>query len=159
MGTFRSGVDNIQLHHWSNAKPAQVRSDQPEAQMIARGRPKKLASGTDSSNSSASAPSVSSPKPSSPIEGQSSTDGSGTLKPKPATKINKLPERRSARLAARSHATSIAAIQLPSVNGPPRAKPFSAGNSNVAGTKTWSASAEDIQNLNTQINRRTFGAK
>merc|ERR1711994_491842 len=41
MGTFKSGADNIQLHHWSNAKPAKLREDTPEAVMPARGRPKK----------------------------------------------------------------------------------------------------------------------
>ena len=41
MGTFKSGVPNIQLHHWSNAKPAQMREDTIEAEMTRRGRPQK----------------------------------------------------------------------------------------------------------------------
>ena len=38
MGTFKSGIENIQLHHWSNAKPAQMRENAVEAEMPIRGR-------------------------------------------------------------------------------------------------------------------------
>ena len=153
MGTFRSGVENVQLHHWSNAKPAQVREDQPEAQMPVRGRPKKLAPGTDSSNSSASPPPVASPNTTVTPDDQTSTDSSGHSNK--AAKINKLPERRSARIAARDHATSIGAIQL--VHTGPPASPFSAGNSNHPKLRAWSATQNEIDILNLQINKRSAG--
>ena len=41
VGTFKSGVDNVQLHHWSNLKPARLREDAKEGEMPARGRPPK----------------------------------------------------------------------------------------------------------------------
>merc|ERR1711994_677571 len=41
MGTFKSGVENIQVHHWSNAKPASLREDFKEAEMPTRGRKPK----------------------------------------------------------------------------------------------------------------------
>ena len=41
VGTFKSGVDNVQLHHWSNLKPARLRVDAQEGQMPKRGRPAK----------------------------------------------------------------------------------------------------------------------
>ena len=42
VGTFKSGVENIQFHHWSNAKPAEMRADAEEAVMKKRGRPAKV---------------------------------------------------------------------------------------------------------------------
>ena len=160
MGTFKSGVANIQLHHWSNAKPAQTRADQADAEMPVRGRPKKLAPGTDSADTSPLDTPVPPVEPSTSVnhDGQSSTDRSGPPKSKttPNSKINKLPERRSARIAARDHATSIGAIQVLS-SGPPKGRPFSAGNSNVVTAKAWSASKTELDALNSQINRK-FGA-
>ena len=41
VGTFKSGLENIQLHHWQNAKPAVLREDFVEAEMVPRGRPPK----------------------------------------------------------------------------------------------------------------------
>ena len=41
VGTFKSGVENIQLHHWQNAKPASLREDFKEAEMPTRGRKPK----------------------------------------------------------------------------------------------------------------------
>ena len=39
MGTFKSGIANEQVHHWTNLKPAQMRPDAVEAEMVPRKRP------------------------------------------------------------------------------------------------------------------------
>ena len=98
VGTFKSGVENIQLHHWSNAKPANVRAGAPEAQMPARGRPKKSSPPT----------STSPPSTSSLPEAQTTTDAvsEAACKPPPPSK-SKQPTRRSERIRLKSHATSI----------------------------------------------------
>ena len=41
IGTFKSGAENVQFHHWSNAKPAKLREDAVEGTMKPRGRPPK----------------------------------------------------------------------------------------------------------------------
>ena len=40
MGAFKSGIANEQVHHWTNLKPAQMRPDAVEAEMVPGGRPK-----------------------------------------------------------------------------------------------------------------------
>ena len=178
MGTFKSGVENVQLHHWSNAKPAKLRADFEEAQMPTRGRkPRKPETAqsfepegaeqlvqtpdpqTVQSDKSESDPPVTSVRQ----DGQSSTEASGANKPN--RKINKAilagnppqPTRRSERIKNKSHATSINECQLTtsmitSISGPPQGAPFSnAGNSNA--TKPWSASKHEIEELNRSISR------
>ncbi len=34
MGAFKSGIANEQVHHWTNLKPAQMRPDAVEAEMV-----------------------------------------------------------------------------------------------------------------------------
>ena len=46
MGTLKSGVANLQLHHWSNAKPAAMIDDAILGQMT-RGRPPSMTSCSD----------------------------------------------------------------------------------------------------------------
>ena len=129
IGTFKSGANNIQLHHWANAKPAEVRSDTPEAQMPLRGRPRK------------------SPSATAQPECQTSTD-SGAAKPAVDTrKINKprdtcLPTRRSERLLAKNHATSSTKRPRP----PPGFEDVvpSAGNSNQFIASLTSQSGSDV---------------
>ena len=50
VGTFKSGVANLQLHHWSNAKPAAMREDAILAKMAPRGRPPKSTSSSSDVN-------------------------------------------------------------------------------------------------------------
>ena len=119
IGTFRSGAENIQLHHWANAKPAEVRSDTPEAQMPLRGRPRKA------------------PPPASvQSDVQTTTESEPDIQTR---KINKQPRvvppptRRSERILLRNHATSSSKRPPPSSVAPPpgfeHTRP-SAGNSN-----------------------------
>ena len=86
VGTFKSGIENIQLHHWANAKPANVRADQPEAQMPVRGRPRKSPATVQS-------------------EVQTPTDSEAANLRKNAK--SKQPTRQSERIRARNHQTSI----------------------------------------------------
>ena len=86
VGTFKSGIENIQLHHWANAKPANVRADQPEAQMPVRGRPRKTPATAQS-------------------EVQTPTDSEAANLRKNAK--SKQPTRQSERIRARNHQTSI----------------------------------------------------
>ena len=89
VGTFRSGVENIQLHHWANAKPAVVRADTKLAQMPVRGRPPK------------------NPKPTTdPEDTDDSSEAAKPALPNQRAK-NKQPTRRSERIKAKTHATSI----------------------------------------------------
>ena len=61
VGTFKTGVDNVQLHHWANLKPARLREDAVEGQMPVRGRPPKA-----------------SPDPTSQVGSQNNTDQTKT---------------------------------------------------------------------------------
>ena len=115
VGTFKSGVENIQLHHWANAKPANVKADQPVAEMPARGRPRK---------SPATARS----------EVQTPTESEAAKPQKPDARERKQPTRQSERIKARNHATSIAECrQLPFPRPPPGFENVMpcAGNSNA----------------------------
>ena len=135
VGTFKSGADNLQLHHWSNAKPAFLREDFVEAPMAPRGRP---------------------PKPTSPSEGQASTerrqqqqpsdDGetgsapSNQAPPPPGrrAKINKQPTRRSERIRNQNHATSYSEQNTGSVA--------------AVAANMWSASQQELERINLAIN-------
>ena len=44
MGTLKSGVANLQLHHWSNAKPAAMRDNAILGQMMRGCTPKRTSS-------------------------------------------------------------------------------------------------------------------
>ena len=79
LGTFKSGVENIQLHHWSNCKPASVREDTPEAEMPTRGRKPKT------SNQAEVQPSIGS-------------EPDSKITPVAVPKVNKHPTRRSVRI-------------------------------------------------------------
>ena len=153
VGTFKSGVENIQLHHWSNAKPAALRSDYKEAEMAPRGRPSKNAS-SSSNGQNATEATAQLPDPPPTVR----STGSEAVPPlqnvnKPA-KINKLPTRRSERIRQKNHETSIAEIQeLPTEE----LERFLAGNSNdfsppAGSPRPWQASPENIRWLNQVIN-------
>ena len=105
MGTFKSGADNIQLHHWSNAKPAALRADAEEAQMPTRGRPKKSSSPAD-----VSTPTDASSEAVKPV---------ATVKNKQQSKPVAQPTRRSERIRAQIHATSLTAEPQPTLQPPP----------------------------------------
>ena len=111
VGTFKSGVENIQLHHWANAKPANVRADTPEAEMPVRGRPRKQPATVQS-------------------EVQTPTESEADNK-KPVSK-NKQPTRQSERIKARNHATSIGECRQHFLRPPPGFEHVipRAGNSN-----------------------------
>ena len=47
MGTLKSGVANLQLHHWSNAKPAAMRDNAIFLSQMMRGCPPKRTSSSD----------------------------------------------------------------------------------------------------------------
>ena len=134
VGTFKNGAENIQLHHWSNAKPANLRADFTEAEMPTRGRPKLVKPSPDVMPASNDTPTSN--------ENQTQTVGSEAAKTKvagnPAGKVNKhlpqkraqpAPQRRSERIRAKNHETST----LDWCNRP------------------WSANAREIQKLNASI--------
>ena len=107
VGTFKSGVENIQLHHWSNAKPAMVRAGAEEAQMPVRGRPKLKKSDPPTSVTS---------------DAKSSTEVvSEAAKPEAAPKNKQpaAPTRRSERIRIKNHATSTTERPQPSRAPPP----------------------------------------
>ena len=162
MGTFKSGIENIQLHHWSNAKPAQLREDAVEAQMPVRGRKPKTIQETPedeikqvlkpqmlTSSKSSSEPA----NASSPSDVTSTTDGSETKRK--GDGVNKLPVRRSERIQNKYHATSTAEVRLLTSSGPPTGKPFARQiqieNSTAPVPQAWSASASEIDTLNKLI--------
>ena len=99
VGTFKSGVDNIQLHHWSNAKPALVRAGAEEAQMPVRGRPKKQPDPDTSVKSDVQ------PTTEVAYEAANGKRAAGR-KNAAGSKQTPAPTRRSERLQAKSHATS-----------------------------------------------------
>ena len=132
VGTFANGAENVQTHHWSNLKPAELREDTPVAVMPKRGRPSK-ATVTDKSPASTDV------TPSNP---------SGADR---KTRESKQPTRRSERIRNQNHATSTSECSLASTNPP------SAGNSNEASqqnnlsTRPWSASINEVIALNKSI--------
>ena len=148
VGTFVNGADNVQLHHWSNLKPAEMRSDTPLAEMPKRGRPPKVTVPTESKQSI----------------------GSEDVKKDAPTKVNKEPTRRSERIRNKNHETSsverqditpggkiqIASTQITTaaelkITGPPPLPGFPT-------RKTWSASVSDLAAINKSINLRHKGA-
>ena len=138
VGTFKSGVDNVQVHHWQNCEPAFMRADAEEGVMPTRGRPKKSDTSSPSDLQPATeAPQAETPPPSKPVEPESEPDSVKNNK-----KVNKAPTRRSERIMARSHATSIAECRVQAF---PAKSP---GNSNVM----WSASVDSIAEINRDIN-------
>ena len=131
VGTFVNGAENLQVHHWSNLKPATVREDTPEAEMPKRGRPAKTSPPTEVRSST-----------------ESAAANEGARKEK-RQKVNNPPTRWSERLRNKSHETSSLECQQPTSN------PRDAGNSNLASqqvasltSRPWSASKTEIQNLN-----------
>ena len=144
MGTFKSGADNVQLHHWSSCKPAQLRPDAVEAEMPTRGRPKK--------------------PPSGPYNGQNQTEPAALVN-KPAVKsAPKSPTRRSERIRNKNHETSIVNV------GELSLFPAEAGNSNAdsikltgpppnrafSPVKAWSASKYDLDIINRSITHKSI---
>ena len=165
MGTFKSGIENIQLHHWSNAKPAQIRQGTPDAQMPLRGRPRKSSEPSTPQSTSptkeAEDKSPSKINTSGPDDGQTTTEQKVNKAQNKKDKVNKLPERRSERIRKQNHATSIAEIRvLTAETGPPSGHPFlNAGNSNSVSTQAtpaanrcWSASKYELEIINRSIN-------
>ena len=126
LGTFKSGVENLQLHHWANCKPAAVRADTPEAQMPVRGRKPQQSSDTPTQS-----------------EVQTPTEASGA--DAPPQKENKPPQnkqavggkeptRRSERIRARNHETSSMEVD----------------------SRAWTASRREIQTINEAISSQTI---
>ena len=150
LGTFKSGAENIQLHHWENAKPAKLREDFKEATMPTRGRP----------------PTRSSDLPEAQVQVEQEVEGDGRPPP-PADeslltseaaksktrKQNKQtgPLRRSERLQEKNHATSIASCRVPASPFPERE------NSNAFAVpeslRPWSSTKAEIEALNNAISR------
>ena len=136
VGTFKNGAENVQLHHWANAKPASLRADFEEATMPTRGRPPKK-SKPDSPQPVSEVPKLDTPTQS---DVQNAT-GSGAAKNQTTRKTrsevnNAPPVRRSERIQKQSHATSSTELQhLP-----------------------WSANAREIQTLNQAIHRNSVSA-
>ena len=130
IGTYKSGVENIQLHHWSNAKPAHMREGQEEAVMVPRGRPPKK-------------PEVSLEPPTTTTtvvtEGSGQTDSKPTPKPK-LPKVNKQPTRRSERIQNKIHETSSLECDISTV--PPQ-------------RRGWTATTADLALINASINVRS----
>ena len=167
LGTFKSGAENLQVHHWANAKPAVMREDTPEAAMPTRGRPSKSAGtsptdspepvlkpGTHQSNKSTSAPSAASafPGTQSSTEAQIKTnEASPILAPKPSVReINKQPTRRSERIKNRNHETSIQSSSIAFATPPPG---FEDTVPNFFNQNAWSATPSDLNKINQAISR------
>ena len=143
MGTFKSGAENIQLHHWSSCKPAQLRPDAVEAEMPARGRPKN--------------------SPSGPANGQNQTEPAALVNKPVVKSAPKSPTRRSERIRNKNHETSIVNV------GELSFCPAEAGNSNAVSVritgpppneafpppKAWSASEVDLDIINRSINMQS----
>ena len=145
IGTFKSGIENIQTHHWANAKPAMMREGAEEGVMPTRGRPKK----------SKDQPSVIDPTAQSDVtnttdesvgESEAATPKTGSTKKE--KKVNN-PTRRSERIAKQNHQTSIAEIH--SLSFPPA----EAGNLNVVNRpmQAWTASKDQLRLINLSISR------
>ena len=125
MGTFKSGVDNIQTHHWSNAKPANLREDAEEAVMPKRGRPAKTPSPVKVPEpTDASQPAITSPEI------------------KTTTNVNK-PVESFQTVGGKRATRNPNPIYVAEVN------PL-AGNSNTK--NAWSASKSELANINQWIN-------
>ena len=144
MGTFKSGMENHQLHHWSNAKPANMRDDVIEAEMTRRGRPLKDTSGPQdgqqATEDSVGVKEAVTPPPSEPVSAES----------KLSPKVNKLsePTRRSERIRNKNHATSIQTLCIAS-RGPPPGLEDSVPN--FQKPQAWTATVREIQELNKAI--------
>ena len=135
VGTFANGAENIQTHHWSNLKPAELREDTPEAVMPKRGRPSKATVTTES-------PSSTDVKP-------AETSGPDNKK---REQISKQPTRWSERIRQKNHATSTVECSQLSTN------PLGAGNSNgesqqtsLLSTRPWSVSISEVIDLNKRL--------
>ena len=94
MGTFKSGIANEQVHHWTNLKPAQMRPDAVEAEMVPGGRPK--ASGPANVHKQTDQPVASS-------DDKQKQTGPSSKKPK---KPAESPTRCSERIRQQTHTTS-----------------------------------------------------
>ena len=156
LGTFKSGAENIQLHHWENAKPAKLRENFQEATMPTRGRPSKSKDLPEAEEHTVM-PEVRPEAEVPPVVGHppSSTDKSllksEAANPRTRKIKNKQtgPLRRSERLQSKNHETSIASCQVPASSFPARE------NSNESETSSylrpWSSTKEEIEALNRAI--------
>ena len=135
IGTFKSGKENIQLHHWSNAKPANMRDGAQEATMKPRGRPRKTSSHSD---------------------GQNTTDSSGPASDQNGGQVNKPPPNAvGAKSETKTNSNSNVGgkrstrnpnpIYVDAIEGPP---PY-LGFPQIQ--RPWSASPEKKRELNTII--------
>ena len=153
VGTFKSGVKNVQLHHWSNAKPADLRDNFTEAEMPLRGRPPKK---VDSPGGSA--PSAKSDTPFHQ-DSQSNTEASGPASQQNGGKVNKPASPRAntsnqpvddkagnSKRPVRS-TRNPEPLYVDAVNGPPPFKGFPK-------YRTWSASASELASINSSIETR-----
>ena len=163
MGTFKSGHENIQLHHWSNAKPAEMREDAVEAEMPKRGRPSKS---THPSSDPASAKNLklqtqtsdtfpsTSPVASANDNGPKQTDVNINKARQPLA-----PTRRSERIKRQNHATSTVNVDSLALSAPTVG---SAPNLNVGSTPAdrihlyWSPTKAEIEALNYAINQKRY---
>ena len=160
VGTFKSGAENLQLHHWSNAKPAIMRADATEGTMVTRGRPSKSSStdvcrATDESEADSAQSENKTILPASrPVEKNSNVGGNsivgGTDKTRSAPSVQSEGETRRPIRATRNPAP----LYVDAITGPPPL-PFksTAGNPNCD-RRPWSADRETIALLNYQISCR-----
>ena len=167
VGVFKNGNENIQLHHWSNAKPAFLRENFNEAQMPVRGRPPKVSSPLGS------APSSVEPDTTVASDRQTNTDVDVS---EPASiqhggEINKRVtsprftssrvtsqnvnnqnsnsgRKRPARTTRNPNPSYVDALSIDRITGPPPSPAFLKRNN------MWSASAKDLYNINKAINSR-----
>ena len=155
IGTFKSGADNIQLHHWSNAKPATVREETPEAEMPVRGRPKKVpevtapAPTTDTTDKSTSmlpvpqsadvTSSSGNDKNKTDAERQTNQDGGKVNNSNDGGKISKRP----ARSTRNANPVYVDAVGF--ITGPPPTPAFRKQN------HMWSATSADLYIINKSI--------
>ena len=148
VGTFKSGAENLQLHHWSNAKPATMRADATEGTMTTRGRPSKSTSSSDvhraTDESEADYVDTSKQTTPSPPSASEPVDKNSNERGKRPVRSTRNP----------------APLYVDNVTGPPPI-PFSskAGNSNCVrqpptpNLRPWQADKQTIALLNYQISR------
>ena len=145
MGTFKSGVENVQLHHWSSCKPAQMRPDAREAEMVKRGRPSKEPSGP--ANVSNQTEQAKQPQP----VAVKSKQRPAAAKPQPVA------TRRSERIASKNHETSTSVGHEPAPHKPerePTPPTVVAADAVSQPSAAWSATAQDIAAINAAISSR-----
>ena len=131
-GTYKSGEARLELHSWNNAKPAFMAEGMTEASRPKLGRPSKPTAPPSSSESD-SLMTVS-------TENDAERPVSKQPPPRPVSK-QPPPAPSSHSMKLRKRVTAVS---------------DSAGNSNDVIPHTWSASKQDIDELNASINQKSI---